>query len=111
AWSMSGKILLVTGIILALDLVTMLIAVWLWPRPSLTAARRFDVQFGLRERVSTAMELIDGRIRANDELRVLQVDDAWTTARSVRASESLPLIWHWREWTGVLALAVVLVLL
>ena len=108
---LSGQILLATGILLALGFVAMLIAVWLWPRPNLAAARRFDILFGLQERVSTALELIDGRIHADEELVALQVDDAWQTARGVRASESLPLAWRWREWTGVLLVALVLALL
>ena len=63
----SGQILLLTGILLALSIVVMLIAVWLWPRSSQVAARRFDILFGLQERVSTAMELIDGRIHADEQ--------------------------------------------
>jgi hypothetical protein len=108
---MSGQILLLTGSLLALGFVAMLLAVFFWPRSSQAAARRFDILFGLQERVSTALELIDGRIHANEELVALQLDDAWETARGVRASESLPLTWRWREWSGVLAVALVLALL
>ncbi|MEO8610179.1 MAG: hypothetical protein ABI690_19955 [Chloroflexota bacterium] len=110
-WLQSGQVLLATGILLALGFVAMLAAVWLWPRPSLTAARRFDRLFGLQERVSTALELIDGRIHADDALVALQVDDAWQKARGVRASESLPLTWRWREWSGIILVALVLALL
>src|SRR5690348_15933840 len=59
------QILIITTVLLGIGVVGMLVAVWLWPRPTIEAARRFDVQFGLKERVSTALELIEGRIRAN----------------------------------------------
>jgi hypothetical protein len=110
-WLMSSQIALATIIMLALGVLVMLLVVWMWPRSSMVAARRFDVTFGLGERVSTALELIDGRIRAAEELVALQVDDAWAKARTVRAGEKLPLIWRWREWAVVLLLALVLVVL
>jgi hypothetical protein len=110
-WLLSEQILVVTGVLLVVGIIAMILAVGLWPRPSIAAARRFDRLFGLQERVSTALELIDGRIHATDELLALQVDDAWERARTVQASESLPLPWHWREWAGVAIVALVLVLL
>jgi hypothetical protein len=110
-WLVSGQILLATGILLVLGLVAMLAVVWVWPRPGLVAARRFDRLFGLQERVSTALELIDGRIHADEELLSLQIDDAWKMASAVRPAESLPLTWRWREWGGILVLAVILIVL
>ncbi|MBZ0279860.1 MAG: hypothetical protein K8L97_03910 [Anaerolineae bacterium] len=113
-WLVSEQILLVTAISVVMVLTGMLLAVWLWPRPALDAARRFDLLFGLQERVSTALELIDGRIRADDELLALQVDDAWSRAQQVQPDQSLPLIWRWREWAVVgvtiLMLAILLLL-
>ncbi len=110
-WLLPGQILLITGVMLLVGLAAMLLAVWLWPRPVIMAARQFDRLFGLRERVSTALELLNGRIHAADELTALQVDDAWAQARGVRAGDSLPLMWRWREWGAVLAAAAVLALL
>ncbi len=110
-WLLSEQILMVTGVLLLVGMVAMMLAVGLWPRPSIAAARRFDRLFGLQERVSTALELIDGRIHANDELLALQVDDAWERARTVQARESLPLPWRGREWAVVLLVALVLALL
>ena len=40
------------------------------------------MQFGLKERVSTALELIEGRIRGNEELVGLQLHDALEQAQT-----------------------------
>ncbi len=104
------QILPITAVLLGIGLVGMLLTVWLWPRPAISAARRFDVQFGLKERVSTALELIEGRIHANDQLVGLQLDDALEQAQTVRASQHLPLIWRGREWGVIALLAVILAL-
>lgn len=110
-WLLPGQILLVAAAGVALGIVGMLLAVWLWPRPMLIAARRFDRLFGLQERVSTALELLGGRLHTGGELAARQVDDAWTRAKTVRAGDALPLVFRRREWAAVLALLAVLVLL
>lgn len=111
---MSEQILAFTAAVVLIALVGMLLAVWLWPRPMLESARRFDLLFGLQERVSTAMELIDGKIRGADELVSLQVNDAWSHAQEIQPGQSLPLIWRWREWSlvgaAILVMAVLLLL-
>ena len=57
--------------------VIIVLAVWLWRRPALASARRFDLQFRLGERVTTALELGTGTIRSNDELAIRQIADAY----------------------------------
>jgi hypothetical protein len=110
-WLLGTQILTVTGVLLVVGLVVMILAVGLWPRPLLAAARRFDVLFGLRERISTALELMDGRIHANDELTTLQVNDAWETAQSVQAGQQLATVWNRREWGIAVGLALLVVAL
>src|SRR5262245_29179960 len=61
-WLLAGQIALATAVALVAGLLLMLLVVWLWRRSTLSAARRFDVQFSLKERMSTALELMDGRI-------------------------------------------------
>jgi hypothetical protein len=61
-----------------------------WPLDRLTAARRFDRDFGLRERISTALELFQAD-RASGEIAQLQLQDALTTAAQVNARQQLPL--------------------
>ena len=97
----------IAAITLALVAAGMLIAlavIWLRDRSAVRAARRFDVLFGLNERVSTALELLDGRIHTQPELAARQLEDARLTARAVRARDHLPL----RAGRGDLALLVAL---
>jgi hypothetical protein len=110
-WLLLQDILLVTGVALLIALVVALLAVWLYPRPVLAAARRFDHLFGLRERTSAALELLAGSIRSNDEIARLQVEDAVSTVTQVRARDHLPLLWRWREWAGVAGLIALLFIL
>jgi len=111
-WLLSGQILMATAITLVVVLLAMMLLVWLWQRSPLASARQFDVQFGLKERMSAALELMDGRITSHEEITSRQLDDAWNKAGFVKLSEDLPLIWHGREWMfGVLMAALLAVLL
>jgi hypothetical protein len=93
--------------------IAMLAFVWLWPRSPVRAAQRFDLSFGLKERVSTALELRDGRIHSNEELTDLQMQDAWNIASGVAYAEALPLKWPLREWgiLGIVTLIFIVMLL
>ncbi|NDJ60127.1 MAG: hypothetical protein GYB67_03330, partial [Chloroflexi bacterium] len=57
------QLLVITGAAVIAGLIIGLIVIWLSGRSLALAAQRFDVMFGLNERVSTALELIEGRIR------------------------------------------------
>ena len=105
------QIALIAGISVAAGVVVMLLAVWLWRRPALTSARRFDVLLGLNERVSTALEISTGTIQTNDELAQRQLADARSRASAVRVGDHLPLTLHRRDWLTVLVLILVLALL
>ncbi len=87
--------------------------VWLWitRRSSLEAARRFDVQFGFGERLSTALELLSGRIHSTPELVDLQLADAQAWARGAHVKGKLPLQTDRRGWFVVILLLAVLALL
>jgi hypothetical protein len=61
-----------------------------WPLDRLTAARRFDRDFGLRERISTALELARAD-RSSGEIAQLQLQDAVASAEQVNARRQLPL--------------------
>src|SRR5690606_39410358 len=103
----NAQVLALTGALLAVGLLALVGMIWLRGRSSIEAARSFDLQFGLGERVSTALELLDGRIHANDELTVHQLEDAWSRAQGVQPGEKLPLRHDWKAWLGV-GLALVL---
>jgi len=110
-WLTNEQVLVVSVIAVVAGLIGLLGVVWLRPQSAVESARRFDVTFGLQERVSTALELLDGRIQAHPDLVERQVDDAYRQARSVQATEQLPFILRGQEWGVALILAAFLGLL
>jgi methyl-accepting chemotaxis protein len=110
-WLTNEQIAAITAGSVLVGIVIMLLVVWLWPRSDLEIARSFDVMFNLGERTSTALELIAGKIRSNEELTAFQLRDAWEKAQVINARERIPLIWDWRSWLGVLGILGVFVLL
>lgn len=61
----------------------------LFPRPRDVSAQYFDVEFGLQERISTALELLDGRIQTNPEIESIQISDALTHASEIDPDETI----------------------
>lgn len=110
-WLLPQQIALVTVALVVLGIVIFTLGVWLWRRPALTSARRFDVQFELDERVSTALELGSGVIRSSDELIERQLADARSHASAVKVRDYIPLELHGRDWALALLLAALLALL
>lgn len=82
----------------ALGVAALFAWVWLRPKSSVESARWFDLHFGLQERVSTALELLEGRIKADDGLITHQVADAESVASKVKAAALLPVTTDWRLW-------------
>lgn len=101
-WLFPDEIALATAVITILSGAGVLAVVWLWPRSTAHAARYFDYRFGLRERISTALELSGGVIPYPDRLAERQLSDAVGTARKVDLGALLPL--RVRSWE-LLALA------
>ncbi len=109
----SQSTLLAIGALCALaGLLTTLVWPWIRARRQthLAWARRFDAQFQLDERLSTAFELQQGVIETRDErLRHLQHTDALNVAYGVNIDIALPWQLPWRQaLTALLALAVLL---
>jgi hypothetical protein len=103
-----GQITILTALAMLAGALIALAIIWLRGQPPVTAARRFDVLFELDERVSTALELIAGRIRSNDEFAARLLADAGQHADAVRAREHLPLRVSRRDLALVAALAALL---
>ncbi len=107
------SVLLAIGAVCAL---AGLLATLIWPwirarrQTRVAWARRFDAQFQLEERLSTAFELQQGVIETRDErLRQLQQTDALNAAYSVNINTALPWQLPWRQaLTALLALAILL---
>lgn len=88
-------------------LVTSLVAVF-WPVPHLKAARAFDLEFHLNERISTALELHQRRENIPDEMLQKQLADALAAAKTVQPQRDLPL--RIKPLEGLTALALMLLL-
>ncbi|MCY4072872.1 MAG: hypothetical protein OXG60_16385 [Chloroflexi bacterium] len=69
----------------------------IFPRSPQERARYFDIEFGLQERISTAMELMSGRLRTHPEIESRQIADALVHARQINARDSIPLDFRPRE--------------
>ncbi len=110
-WLQPDEILLATLALAALGVLAMLLLLRFRSRDGLESARHFDLEFGLQERVSTALELKTGNIRAPDELREYQLEDAWEKALQVQVDESIKLVFRWRAWVNVAVLIVILAIL
>lgn len=90
-------------------------AVWLWRRSVIQKARRFDLVFGLKERMSTAVELSGGMLQSESAyLSNRQIEQALKVAGHVRPAEGLPFEADWREWimplVGAAAIAAAVVI-
>ena len=98
----ADDLLLPGGLLVGAGLLLLLAHVWLRPRPSLPLARKFEQEFTLNERLSTALELIEGRIHSSAELAARQIADARARAQAVDARAHLPLRSDRRAWALVL---------
>jgi hypothetical protein len=84
---------------------------WLRPRPLPRLARMFDRRFGLAERLTTAVEIGTGRLRATRAMTGAQLADTLHAAARVDPHTMLPLQASRRALLALGALALVLALL
>lgn len=76
----------------------------LFPRPQETAARYFDVEFGLQERVSTALEILDGHIRTHPDIEAMQLVDALQSANKIDPKLDIEMDFRGRELFALIVL-------
>ncbi len=81
----------------------------LFPRSLAERAAYFDLEFGLKERVSTAFELMRGRIKTHPEIESRQIAEALEHARAIDPSRRISLDFRPREMLvlGLLAVALI----
>ena len=97
---------------LGLGLAGLLISavVFLMQRATLIQQARFaDRQFGLQERVSTAVEIHNGQLTVPAPLAKQQLADTLAAVRPVDAKRDLPLRLNRRDWLVLLAAAALLI--
>ncbi|MCI0710630.1 MAG: hypothetical protein L0154_10765 [Chloroflexi bacterium] len=86
-----------------------LLLIWLAPRSVDKAVRDFDLRFHLKERLTTALELIRGDITAPLILTDKQIEDTRIAANKVRANQYLPYKVNRLEVGIVVAMLIILI--
>jgi hypothetical protein len=107
-WLLPEQIAVIAGVALAISGVGALGLIWLVPRSRTQRARYFDQRFGLKERISTALELAAGLLPYSGQLAERQLNDAVGSAQGVNVAARLPLRVHWREIVAVIGLVLLL---
>ena len=81
----------------------------LFPRSLPQRAAYFDLEFGLQERISTAFELMHGRIKTHPEIESRQIVEALQQARAIDPKGRISLDFRPRELAllGLLAAALI----
>ncbi len=104
----AAQLALLAGGICALGALLTLVYTLLFPRDLLTRARFFDLEFGLRERVSTAIELMQGRLVTHPELEARQIAEALDIARGIDAKTQIRMDFRRRELAALCLLALLM---
>ncbi len=102
---------LMTLAICGISILVNLFYTLLFPRPRQIRARYFDMEFGLKERVSTALELLEGRIQTGAEIEAAQIADALAQARQIDARDKIALDFRRGEWLTLLVLLAAVLLM
>ena len=103
------QLALIAGGLCALGGVFNIVYTLVFPRSLVEKARYFDIEFGLRERVSTAFELMHGRIKTHPEIEARQIADALAQARAVDPSERIAMDFRPRELGTLCMLAAAMI--
>jgi hypothetical protein len=86
------------------------VVVWVWPRSLSRLARIFDSRFTLAERLTTAIEIEDGRLRTTRRMARAQLADSLRAAGCVELRSEMPLRASRRALLALSVLALGLVL-
>jgi hypothetical protein len=77
-----------------------------FPRHRQSAAQFFDIEFAMQERVSTAFELLDGRIQTHPDIEAMQIADTLRYAHEIDPQTDIEMDFRQRE---IIILGVLLV--
>lgn len=99
------QLALITGGLCAAGAVLNLLYTLLRPRPLQIRARYFDLEFDLQERVSTAFELMHGRLLTHPEIESRQIADALAHARAIDPRARIQMDFRPRELAALLLLS------
>lgn len=104
------EVALIALVMALLGLILSLLAIYLRRATLLEQARYFDGQFGLQERVSTAIEIRSGRLSATPMLAEYQLADAAAAMSRVDDRAGLPVRPRWQD-IMLICLTVALIIL
>jgi hypothetical protein len=105
AWA--NAIVWISLVMLSVLVISGAIILWREKRSLPQAAQYYDREWHLQERLTTALEIQNGRIHANP-LNSYQVADALQLAQTIDVRKQLPLAWRGREWLAVAVCAILL---
>ena len=100
------QLALISGGLCALGCLLNLLYILLLPRSLADRAKYFDLEFGLQERVSTAFELMRGRIQTHPEIEARQIEDALNHARAIDPKTQITMDFRPRELAALLLFAI-----
>ncbi len=83
------ELIFMSAAILCTHAVIALALLWFWPHSPLRIARKLERALGLRERLSTALELRAGRIRTSAQLAEYQMRDTLEQAAAASPTSAL----------------------
>ncbi len=98
------QLALVAAGLCGLSAVLNLLYTLLNPRSPAARARYFDLEFGLQERLSSALELMHGRIKTHPEIEARQIADALAHARAIDPRQRISMDFRRRELAALLVL-------
>ena len=98
------QLALITAALCALGGILNIVYTLLFPRSLQTRACYFDLEFGLGERVSTAFELMHGRIKTHPEIESRQIADALSSARAIDPRSRIAMDYRPRELAALVVL-------
>ncbi|MEM9955135.1 MAG: hypothetical protein AAF846_26235 [Chloroflexota bacterium] len=101
--------LIITAGAMSATFVGITTALGLWRKRGYEAIRQFENIFDLQERISTAFELLEGRIQTSPAVAQRQLDDAYKVAQTVDPRKQIPLKIKWLEWAVALFIIIFLV--
>lgn len=86
-------------------------ALRLFGHQGMSAARHFDQLFDLKARMTTALELMDGRITTRPDIAQRQLDDTLATAQNLDPRKMIKYNVRWLEVLPIIPLVIVLAVL
>lgn len=107
-WLTRGELAQIAAVLAAIATVLATLLILAWRRSTADQARFADRQFGLRERMITAVEIAQGDLAADGAVAARQLRDALEAAAGVDVVRRLPLALHPADWFAPLVAAALL---